>query len=64
MTERIRTRQEIHEKLSELRRRLENAIKETRKSPATAMVVYAITREIIALEWVLGVSSWEGNVKF
>jgi hypothetical protein len=60
----IRAEYEIKDKLAELRKRLANAVKETQKSPASAIVVFAITREMVALEWVLGRSTWEGNVTF
>jgi hypothetical protein len=66
MPEHIRTAQEINEKLSELRKRLENAIKAAKQQQTvtSAAVAYSLTREIVALEWVLGRSSWEGNIKF
>ena len=62
----MRTEQEIQEKLSELRRRLENSIDAAKKQQTVtaASVAYAIARELVALEWVLGRSSWEGDIKF
>ncbi len=66
MPDEMRSTQEIHAKLSELRQRLDKAVKmaQTQKTVTAASVVFSLTREIVSLEWVLGRSSWEGDIKF